>query len=329
MTHRQLQAEPTAQSLGFHMPAEWEPAERAWVTWPDNQETWPGCLDAAQQQFADLISQLRPHVEPCTTQSVNIPTNDSWIRDYGPVFVIDQDGHLACHDFTFNCWGRKYEPYDDDDRAPRHIAKHLGVPFWIQPMVLEGGSIDVNGAGTVMTTRQCLLESRRNPGRSQAWIQQQLHHALGTVHVVWLPGGITGDDTDGHVDDVARFINPTTVAAVRAPRGHPDHAVLEQNWRSLNEACDQDGVKLDLLELPCPILSITPTRPTKPVPVAAVNCRPVTPISLLPIKRCLCPSLANTRTIPLCVAWTTRCLATARSVCVVNTWWRAWEPSTA
>src|SRR5690606_903135 len=147
------------------------------------------------------------------------PYNDSWIRDFGPIFVkrdsqsppIAMGGlsdpenlpPLICHDFHFNGWGGKYETRDLDDAVPQHIAEHLKIPVWTNPLVLEGGSIDVNGAGTVMTTEQCLLNPNRNPHLTKAQIEHELCKTLGVRHVIWLPGGIIGDDTDGHIDDIA------------------------------------------------------------------------------------------------------------------------------
>lgn len=243
---------PTAQQLGYRMPAEWEPLARLWVTPPHNPGTWPNCLEAAQQQFADFLAAAQPYVEITTTPSLNIPTNDSWIRDYGPIFVTDPAGQIACHDFTFNCWGGKYHEFDLDDVVPQLIAQYLQIPLWTHHLVLEGGAIDANGRGTVMTTEQCLLESQRNPTLSRAQIEQHLHDALGTTHTIWLPAGIHGDDTDGHIDDVARFVNPTTVIAARAPHDHPDHATLERNWQALRAARDQNNQPLDLFDLPAP-----------------------------------------------------------------------------
>lgn len=244
-----------ARQLGYRMAAEWEPIDRVWLTEPHNAETWPGCLDEAQQQFAHLIDQMRPYAQPCTTQNAGITTNDSWIRDYGPLFVVNEAGGVACHDFVFNCWGDKYGPYGDDNAVAGQIAGQLGLPVWHHSEVLEGGSIEVNGQGTVMTTRQCLINPNRNPDLNQQQIEQMLHDALGTKHVIWLPGGIEGDDTDGHIDDVARFINADTVAAVRSggpDAAHPDSEVLERNWQALQDARDQSGGKLNLVELPAP-----------------------------------------------------------------------------
>lgn len=247
----------SALAIGYRMPAEFEPLSCVWVAPPKNQDTWPGCLAEAQREFADWIGLMRKAVAVRTTDELGIETDDSWIRDFGPIFVVRDTGEgegdaLACHDFHFNTWGGKYEVRDKDDVVPQHIARKLDVPIWVHDFVLEGGSIEVNGAGTVMTTEQCLLNPNRNPGMSREQIEAQLHTALGTQHVVWLPGGIAGDDTDGHIDDVARFISPGKVAVVSAPAGHPDHEVSQRNLAALRGAVDQDGQPLEVVELPVP-----------------------------------------------------------------------------
>jgi agmatine deiminase len=237
---------------GFRLPAEWEPVERVWLSEPANPDTWPGCLAEARAQWRAMRDAMRPYVETRSTQEAGIATDDAWIRDYGPIFVVHAEKGIACHDFVFNCWGGKYEPYDRDDVVPRRIAAELGVPVWEHEFVLEGGAIDVNGRGTVMTTEQCLLKAGRNPGMGREGIEGVLHRALGTRHVIWLPGGIVGDDTDGHIDDVARFIAPGRVAAVRAKEGQTDYDVLERNWWALKASRDQDGARLELVALPAP-----------------------------------------------------------------------------
>ncbi|MEX2671846.1 MAG: agmatine deiminase family protein [Phycisphaeraceae bacterium] len=273
----------SAAASGYRMPAEWAPHSAIWLTPPHNVETWPVVMDKAVAQFEAWVEQMRHYVPLCTTQAMNISTNDSWIRDYGPIFVVAERGQeakgprgqvgkatdqsanhstpgsldpsaplLALHDFHFNGWGGKYEHRDQDDVVPQHIARQLELPVWVHDFVLEGGSIDVNGAGTVLTTEQCLLNPNRNPGFSREQIEARLHNALGTRRVIWLPGGIEGDDTDGHIDDIARFIAPDTVAASRAAQTHPDHAMLERNWSALQQARDQDDHKLKLVELPVP-----------------------------------------------------------------------------
>lgn len=242
----------SAAALGYRMPAEWERQACVWVTRPHEETTWPECMDEALEQFDELVKAIEKSAEVRDTQALGIATNDSWIRDFGPVFVVNDAGKLACHDFTFNSWGGKYGPWDSDDVVPQWAALRERLAIWVHDFVLEGGSIDVNGVGAVMTTEQCLLHPARNPMASREQIEAMLHATLGTRHVIWLPGGIEGDDTDGHIDDVARFIGPGTVLAVRAPEGHSDHIALERNWLALQAARDQDGKPLKLLSLPVP-----------------------------------------------------------------------------
>ena len=242
----------SARRLGFRVPGEWEPQECVWLSRPTEETTWPGCLTEAQEQFDVMADALRETVGVKTTQETGIKTDDAWVRDYGPVFVVDDEGGLGCHDFSFNCWGGKYGPWDDDDVVPQHVAMQVGAKLWVHDFVLEGGSVDVNGVGTVLTTEQCLLHPSRNPLMSREQIEAVLRETLAVRHVIWLPGGIEGDDTDGHIDTVARFVNPHTVVAARAPEGHPDHVGLERNWLALSGARNQDGRALELIELPVP-----------------------------------------------------------------------------
>jgi agmatine deiminase len=249
-----------ARALGYRMPAEWEPMRRVWLSPPQNPATWPHCFAQARAQFRGFAQALRRQVTVASTTIAGIPTNDAWVRDFGPIFVVrdpavdhgDDLPRKALHDFRFNGWGGKYERRGLDDLVPQHIAARLGLPLWVHNLVFEGGSIDVNGRGTVMTTEQCLLHKNRNPRKKRGQIVAELHEALGTRHVIWLPGGIVGDDTDGHIDDIARFVTPGTIVAVRARRGHPDQAMLERNWRALRQARDQDGHPLTLVALPAP-----------------------------------------------------------------------------
>ena len=245
------------------MPAEWAPHRAVWVAPPHNAETWPGCLEAAQRQFEAFLTKLNRVTPAWDVHAVAKRTDDSWMRDFGPIFVKQHakpphdDAHataapLALHDFHFDGWGGKYEVRADDDLVPQLIARQYGWPIWIHDWVLEGGAIDVNGQGTVLTTRQCLLEANRNPHMDQAALEAAIHQALGTQHMVYLPGGIAGDDTDGHIDDVARFLNPTTVALVVPAEGHPDHAIGQRNRQALREARDQRGQPFEVIELPAP-----------------------------------------------------------------------------
>ena len=264
----------SARSLGYRVPGEFEPVDAVWLTYLHNRDTWPNCFDKACAQYDQFIQQASRFTNVNVIgRDFNWKTNDSWVRDYGPIFVVKDEGTeggsatatsqsdptphlLACHDFTFNGCGGKYDTDDYqpqiDDVIPRLIARHLNIPIWCHDLILEGGSIDVNGRGSVLTTEQCLLNVNRNSKLSRAQIEQSLHEALGTRHIIWLPGGIEGDDTDGHIDDVARFINPTTIAMIRAPRDNPDHEMLERNWAALSTAKDQDGNAINLVALPVP-----------------------------------------------------------------------------
>ncbi len=290
----------SARAMGYRLPAEFEPAEALWLTYPHNLDTWPNCYEKACAQYDEFIKQAKRFVKVNVIgRDFQWKTNDSWVRDYGPIFVVKGEakgqgprakglggeekgqgpgakgqgeanpkfsapsalgpsslGPLACHDFTFNGWGGKYDTdiYNPalDDVIPRYIAKVLNIPIWSHDLILEGGSIEVNGRGTLMTTKQCLLNQNRNCKLTQAQIEENIHEALGTRHTLWLPGGIEGDDTDGHIDDVARFIAPDTIAAIRAPKESADHEMLEANWRAIEQARDQDGNPFNLVALPVP-----------------------------------------------------------------------------
>ena len=179
---------------------------------------------------------------------------DIWFRDYGPIFAVNrQTRQLAMTKWIFNSWGNKYEPLLKDNRVPYFINESLRLPMFEPGIVLEGGSIEVNGKGTLLTTEQCLLNKNRNPGLSKKEIQKYLTDYLGGVHVIWLKEGIEGDDTDGHIDDIARFVNPTTVLCAYQPdHSDPDHEVLKTNYELLQQATDQDGNKLSVIKLPVP-----------------------------------------------------------------------------
>jgi agmatine deiminase len=205
------------------------------------------------------------------------PAYEPWCRDHGPIFVVrhfddpaqldsahaDQqasharsDRGLAVVDWGYNAWGGKYPPYDLDDAVPQHVARYLGVPLFQPGMILEGGSIDVNGCGTLLTTEACLLNPNRNPDRSRAEIELALRDFLGVTHVLWLGDGIAGDDTDGHIDDLARFVNPTTVVAVEEEDpADENYEPLQENLRRLRAMTDQNGrpLKIETLPMPAPV----------------------------------------------------------------------------
>lgn len=184
-----------------------------------------------------------------------IPTVDVWIRDYGPTFITRKEGgtSLALNDWVFNGWGRKYKGYLEDDSVAREMKRLLDAPVFEHSVVLEGGSIDVNGRGTCLTTEQCLLNPNRNPHMDRNAIERLLGDSLGIDHFIWLGEGIAGDDTDGHIDDIARFVDPTTVVcALTGDSGDENYAPLRDNYERLQEAMDQDGRKLCVVPLPLP-----------------------------------------------------------------------------
>jgi agmatine deiminase len=242
----------SAAAAGYRMPAEWEPQSVVWLVRPHNEETWPGCLSLAQSEWDLWRAALARSVEVRDLWELGIPTNDSWIRDFGPIFVRHTERRVAGHSFRFNGWGDKYEARTLDDAVPDALAMRWGMPLWHHDFVLEGGSIDVNGAGTVLTTSQCLEGTNRNPEKGLGAIEQTLRDALGVTNIVWLPGGIKGDDTDGHIDDIARFVARDTIVAIRAPKGHPDHEILERNWDAICSARDERGEPFNAIALPVP-----------------------------------------------------------------------------
>jgi agmatine deiminase len=207
----------------------------------------------------------------------HIKTNESWCRDHGPAFVVRQGRNgkreMAIVDWGFNAWGGKYPPYDDDDRVPTEIARELGLPVLYpgrgtgyQPVsskekhglvahatVMEGGSVDFNGTGTILTTTDCLLNKNRNPRLSKAQIEQVLKDYYGQRHICWLTGGIAGDDTDGHIDDLARFIDPTTIViGVEDDPKDANYQVLQDNLKRLARLRDQDGRPFQIVQIPMP-----------------------------------------------------------------------------
>ena len=270
----------TPSKLGYRMPAEWETHEATWLAWPQNEETWPGKLPQIESIYLQMMEALTPHEKVCllvnderTQEKVIkqlrargiqekkvifylIPTVDGWVRDYGPHFILrDNDGkhEKAFVKWKFNAWGGKYESLMLDDRIGDELAPLLGVPVFRQDMILEGGSIDTNGAGACLVTEQCLLNSNRNPQLSKFEIEQTLKDFLGFTHLIWLGEGIEGDDTDGHIDDITRFVNPTTVlTAVEKNQADPNHVPLQENLKRLQQATDQKGKKLEIMTFPMP-----------------------------------------------------------------------------
>lgn len=195
----------------YRWPAEWEPLAAVWVVPPHNEETWPGCLEQAQAEHEAWRAAMSQVVRVRTTDELGIATNDSWVRDFGPLFVVDGQGNLVVQDFRFNGWGDKYETRDLDDAVAGRIAQVLGLPVVRHEQVLEGGALETDGRGTLLTTHDCLLNPSRNGGIEPGQVEAMLAEALGITKTIWLSAQLPGDDTDGHIDNAARFVDPETV----------------------------------------------------------------------------------------------------------------------
>ena len=271
----------TPASLGYSFPPEWHPHTATWFSWPrpegisfpDKYHTVPANLAAIMRE---IVGREQVHINVpngnweyivrgqlkengCPIRNVyfhHIKTNESWCRDHGPAFVIRSIGkktEAAIVDWGFNAWGGKYPPYDDDDAVPTRIADELKLPVFYPKIVMEGGAVDFNGKGTILTTESCLLNKNRNPRLSKKHIEGYLKGYYSQQHVLWLGEGIAGDDTDGHIDDLARFINPTTiVTAVEDDPKDENYGILRDNLKRLQELKDQDGKQFQIVTVPMP-----------------------------------------------------------------------------
>lgn len=266
--------------MGYRLPAEWEPHQAVWFSWPHNRESWPGKFETVEPVMTQAVAAIQQsetvrinvldaaheaHVRGVlaahrvSTNNLlfhHFPTNDAWCRDHGAIFVVrEQAGRreLAATHWDYNAWGDKYPPFDRDQEIPRRMAEALAVPRFEGGMVLEGGSIETNGAGTLLTTEQCLLNSNRNPGMSRAEIEQRLRDFLGVQTILWLGEGIVGDDTDGHIDDLTRFVaEDTVVTVVEDDPTDANYAVLQDNLRRLKTMRLPGGRSLNIINLPMP-----------------------------------------------------------------------------
>ena len=280
--------EKTPRELGFRMPAEWEPHEATWLAWPHNPEDWPGKFHAIPWLYAEIVRLLaerelvhlivedekterrvsgmlrRGHARVENVLIHQWPTDRSWVRDPGPIFVRNAKGQVGITNWKFNAWA-KYDNWKLDDKLPGRAKKLLKAPEW-QPsitlsngkqhrVVLEGGSIDVNGAGSMLTTEECLLSTvqQRNPGLTREQLEQAFSDYLGIEQVIWLGNGIAGDDTHGHVDDITRFASEDTIiTAVEPDTADPNHEPLAENLRRLKAARTAEGKQFTIVELPMP-----------------------------------------------------------------------------
>jgi agmatine deiminase len=282
----------------FFMPAEWAPQSAVWLSWPvDDPRHWGGAKrDLIHAKFAEIaaaISRFEPvrinapaanhpairalcnraKAVPEHIELFNHPHNDVWCRDHGPIFVKHrQTGEIAITDWDFNAWGRKFPPWDLDNAIPAAIAASLGLRRFAGGMILEGGAIEVNGHGQLLTTEAVLLNPNRNPHLSRHDIEQRLRDSLGVTDILWLRQGIEGDDTDGHIDDLARFVNPTTlIACSETDPASPNHPILAENLTALRSFNSHTGRPFDLVEIPLPQACEVPGWRLPVLPASYVN----------------------------------------------------------
>ncbi|HEY5325561.1 MAG TPA: agmatine deiminase family protein [Mucilaginibacter sp.] len=263
---------------GFHFPAEWHPHNATWLSWPHNEGSWPGKIGLIYPKYCAFIKVLTEgelvrinvadeQMEAFAMQHLQVAgvdlkrveffhfaTNDAWCRDHGPAFLINPETkQKVIVDWGYNAWGGKYPPFDLDDVIPAKIGGRLGLPVYHPGIVMEGGSVDFNGKGVVLTTTACLLNKNRNPHLNQQQVEGYLQNYYGIEQVLWLGDGIVGDDTDGHIDDIARFVNDdTVVTVVEENKNDENYHILQQNLQTLKTMRLLNGKQLNIVELPMP-----------------------------------------------------------------------------
>ncbi|NCI46372.1 agmatine deiminase family protein [Sediminibacterium soli] len=270
---------PTPKSLGYYFPAEFARHEATWLSWPHKEASWPGKIDAIYPNYSLFVKYLaetelvRINVADEAMRSaatahlrnagVNMekvqfflhPTNDAWCRDHGPAFLVNPSAaqKKVIVDWGYNAWGDKYPPYDLDDVIPTLIGKHFAMPVHHPGIVMEGGSVEFNGKGTLLTSTACLLNPNRNPHLNQQQIEQYLFDYYGVEQVLWVDEGIVGDDTDGHIDDTVRFVNEDTVVTViEEDKADENYELLQHNLKQLKAMRLLNGRQLTIVELPMP-----------------------------------------------------------------------------
>jgi agmatine deiminase len=269
----------TPRELGYYFPAEFAPHVATWLSWPHKEASWPGKINSIYPSYVKFIKELtkgelvrinvvdrvmqEQATEWLTRYDADLskiefylhPTNDAWCRDHGPAFLINPG---AAHqkvivDWGYNAWGNKYPPYELDDVVPTRIAEHFNLPVWHPGIVMEGGSVEFNGAGTLLTSTACLLNPNRNPHLDQNQIENYLRNYYGVEQILWVDEGIVGDDTDGHIDDTVRFVNADTVlATVESDRSDENYELLQTNLRQLKGMRLTGNRSLNVVELPMP-----------------------------------------------------------------------------
>ena len=269
----------TPKELGYYFPAEFAKHHATWLSWPHKEASWPGKIQTIYPIYANFVKLLAEgervhinvvnekmqqhalsHLQAANADLNNVhfyihPTNDAWCRDHGPAFLINPNAEhkKLIVDWGYNAWGGKYPPYDLDDNIPTLIAQHLQLPVVYPGIIMEGGSVDFNGKGTVLTTTSCLLNSNRNPHLTQKEIEAYLYNYYGVTKILWLDDGIVGDDTDGHIDDITRFVNEdTVVTAVETNRQDENYVALRENLKILKTFRLENGKQMNIVELPMP-----------------------------------------------------------------------------
>lgn len=270
---------PTPKDLGYYFPAEFAPHRATWLSWPHKEASWPGKIHTVFAPYSQFIKELTKGEDVCinvadhamqqfatghlTAAGVDFskvhfylhPTNDAWCRDHGPAFLINPDAEQkkVIVDWNYNAWGNKYPPFDLDDVIPTLIGEKLGLPVYNPGIIMEGGSVEFNGKGTLMTSTACLLNPNRNPHLNQAQIEEYLYNYYGVEQVLWVDEGIVGDDTDGHIDDTVRFVNADTVITViEENKNDENYGLLQHNLKQLKAMRLPDGRQLNIVELPMP-----------------------------------------------------------------------------
>jgi agmatine deiminase len=267
----------TPKELGYYFPAEFVKHDATWLSWPHKEASWPGKIELIYPNYCQFIKELTQSeivrinindeamkafaVEHLQKANVDIskvefylnPTNDAWCRDHGPAFLIHPNRQKAIVDWNYNAWGNKYPPYDLDDIIPTLIGKEFNLPVFHPGIVMEGGSVEFNGKGTILTSTACLLNPNRNPHLNQAQIEKYLCDYYGAEQVLWIGEGIVGDDTDGHIDDTVRFVNEDTVLTViEENKQDENYQLLQDNLKQLKQLRLLNGKQLNIIELPMP-----------------------------------------------------------------------------
>lgn len=268
---------PTPKTMGFHMPAEWEKQESIILSYPLNPETWVDCRESMERAYANFvaaISQYERVIINCSDDAQNqamdsfadagadclqisflpFETNDAWCRDHGPVFLKNPTlSSKAILDFDYNSWGGKFPPWDLDDAVPWRIAEELDILHFHIPYIIEGGALELNGAGTLLTTESVMLNPNRNPNFTKSKAEHVLMESLGVDQVLWLNSGLVGDDTDGHIDTLTRFFRKDAVlSSLDSHADSPNYHTLKKNFDDLQHMRLHDGSKIEVVPLPCP-----------------------------------------------------------------------------